>query len=130
MSAVATLPAAGGRTKIDPEADPVGFVRGLPDEQQEAVFVSILKALIADSGGEGLIPIQSDGEWLGYFVPPAVSDAHFERYGPKLTPEEKARVQRSFENPGRSFTLEEMLELLRQGDSAAPPGRESSGIGT
>ena len=120
MSATATLPApaAGGRAKIDPEADPVGFVRGLPDEQQEAVFVSILKALIEDSGGKGYIPVESNGEWLRYFVPPAAAEELFKKYGPKLSPEREAEIQRAFENPGRSFTVEETLEWLNSEEAA------------
>ncbi len=116
MSAVATLPAVGSRPAVDPTADPVAFVRALPDEQQEAVFVSILKELIEINGGKGYIPVEYAGEWLGYFVPPAAAKAQFDRYGPKLSPERLAEIQYAAANPGRSFTMEEMLERLNSAD--------------
>lgn len=120
MSAVLTPPTPTAHPH-PAEVDVVGYVRGLPDEQQEAVFVAILKAIIADSGGKGYIPVESDGEWLGYFVPPAAAQELFEKYGPKLSDDEKVRVRRSFENPGQSFTLEEMLERLREADTEPHP---------
>ena len=120
MSATATLPAPAvvSRPAADPTADPVAFVRALPDEQQEAIFVSILKAIIEDSGGKGYIPVEYAGEWLGYFVPPAAAAELFKMYGPKITPEREAEIQLAFENPGRSFTTEEMLEWLDSEEAA------------
>jgi len=100
------------------DVDVVGYVRGLPDDQQEAVFVAILKAIIADSGGKGYIPVEWEGEWLGYFVPPAAAQELFDRYGPKLSPERLAEIQHAAANPGRSFTLEEMLEWLNSEEAA------------
>jgi len=120
MSAVLS-PAATAARPHPADVDVVGYVRGLPDDQQEAVFVAILKAIIADSGGKGYIPVEWEGEWLGYFVPPAAAQELFDRYGPKLSDEDKARVRRSFEKPGQSFTLEEMLERLREADTEPHP---------
>ena len=107
--------------------DAVEFVRGLPDECREAIFLDILKEILSIHDGGALIPIHAGEEYLGTFYPPAAVQYLFDKYGPKLTPEREAEVQHAIDNPGRIFTLEEFWESLREEDAAPTPpaaGRE------
>lgn len=102
-------------------------VRALPDDVREAIFIDILKDLVSINGGEGLIPITSAGEYLGTFYPPKAVQYLFDKYGPKLAPEEQAEVQHAVDHPGKTFTPEEFWESLREEDAVLTPpagGRE------
>lgn len=105
----------------------VEYVRSLSPDDQEAVLTFLLKELIRINGGEGLIPFSFESEQLGYYVPPKAAEYLFEKYGPKLTPEREVEIQRVIDNPGKTFTLEELMASIREEDVVAerlPGSRE------
>lgn len=110
---------------LEPTAAPttpnaVEYVRALSPDDQEAIFVYLLKELIRMNGGEGLIPLETEnGEPMGYYVPPKVAAEEFEKRGPKLTAEQRAEIQRRIDNPGKTFSFEEMKEWLREEEPVA-----------
>ena len=106
-------------------------VRALPDHVREAIFIDLLKEVIRENGnGEGLVDMTTpQGEFLGTLYPPKAVQFLYDKYGPKLTPEEKAEIQRRIENPGRTFTLEEFWESIRQEDTALESTAGERGIG-
>lgn len=58
---------------------PAEFVKGLPLEAKSEILFALLRELIHEYGGKGLIPFQTaDGESLGHYVPPAAEKARFE----------------------------------------------------
>ena len=112
-------------------ATAVDYVRNLPPEAKEAVFVDLLKELVRENGdGEGLVEVTTTADgFLGTFYPPKAVQYLFDRYGPKLTPERKAEIQHAIDNPGRTFTLEELLESLEEEDAALEQAVGERGIG-
>jgi hypothetical protein len=116
--------------EVPPMSTPaVEYVRELPPEEQEAVLLFLLKELIRINGGEGLIPFSFAGEQMGYYVPPKAAEHLFERAGPKLTAERDAEIQRVIDNPGKTFTLEEVLASVREEDAAPERPAGSPEIG-
>lgn len=107
-----------------PTTDPVEFVRSLPPHDQEAVLLYLLREVTRIDGGNGLIPFQTDdGEPMGYYVPPKVAAEQFEKHGPRLTPEQRAGVQRRIDQPGKTLSFDEMKEWLTGVEPAADPER-------
>ena len=114
MTPTATPPTTANGPPHPPAVSPVEYVRGLPPEDKEAIFLAILREVIAYNGGKGLIPIDTpEGESLGYYVPPEAAKARFELYGPKLTPEDVAELKERVRNPGPFVTAEELVADLR-----------------
>ena len=108
----------------------VEFVRNLPPDAKEAVFVDLLKEIIRENGtDEGLIPINTAEGVLGVFYPPKALDHLFEMYGPKLTPDDDAEIQRRIDNPGKTWTLEEALKSFEEEDAAEERAAAQRGIG-
>ena len=109
----ASGPAIHLRNQEATRVSPVDYVRSLPLEDQEEIFVALLRDVIAFNGGKGLIPIETpDGDSLGYFVPPEAADARAEGYLPKFTPEEEAELARRHADPGPSIPIQDWIEEL------------------
>jgi len=99
----------------DQTPSPVEYALGLSDEDKSWVFCALLKQLIASrNGGQGPIPITApDGEDLGYHVAPPAAQAYFEAYGPKLSEEEWAELDRRAASVGTAISTEQMIAELR-----------------
>jgi hypothetical protein len=93
---------------------PVDYVRGLPVEDQEEILMFLLKEAIRVNGGSTIILMQSETEDLGYYVPPAAVNAHFEAFGPKFTPEEEAMLDERFSRLHEARPAREVIEELRR----------------
>jgi hypothetical protein len=112
---------------LEPTAAPttpnaVEYVRALSPDDQEAVFLYLLKELIRINGGNGLIPISSDTEQLGYYVPPKAADHLFEKYGPKLTPEREAEIAERIARNEPGIPIREMIDDLNREAEAIRAG--------
>lgn len=98
---------------------PTEYVRSLSPEDKQAVFLVLLREALALNGDTGLLPIDElDGTPFGYYVPPKAAAAIFEKYGPKLTPEEDAEMLRRTLTPGDSIPFEQMIAELKAMDPA------------
>ena len=54
-----------------PPASAVDYVRSLPPEEKQAVFLELLREAMRSYGDRGLQPIDDeDGRPFGYYVPP------------------------------------------------------------
>jgi hypothetical protein len=100
----------------------IEYVRALSPDDQEAVFLYLLKELIRVNGGDGLIPIASDTEQLGYYVPPKAADWLFEKYGPKLTPEREAEIAERIARNEPGIPIQQLIEELRREEEAIRAG--------
>jgi hypothetical protein len=100
-----------------PAVSPVEFVRSLSPEDREDVFVLLLRELIRESGGSGVIPVvASDGEDLGYHVPPQAADRLAEQELPKLSPERQAELR---ERANRTGTAIPAAQFIAEFERAA-----------
>jgi hypothetical protein len=105
-------------TRTPPALSPVEYVRSLSAEDREVVFLMLLEEVIAEYPDQGLIPVHQpdDNKLLGFVMSPDAAGEYFRRYGPKLTDEQLAELDRRHANPGKSLTTEELLERLRAED--------------
>lgn len=94
-------------------APAVDAVLALAEDEQEAVFLALVRKLIAVHGECRLIPVGTETESLGYFVPPAAADAIYRARGPQLTAEEEAEFRRRVRDPGEVMTAEEAITRLK-----------------
>lgn len=117
---------------VTPETAPfaaVEFVKGLTDEQKEAVFYAILKEVLADGPEYDTMPLaEDDGPTLAYLLTAKEYDALREKYGFPLyrdgTDYEAKRIPRDQRD---WLTAEEMLAEMDAEDAelAAVVGRSS-----
>ena len=92
---------------------PVEFVKGLSDEEKEAVLMTIVGEVLALYPNSGAIPLYAaDGNVVAFLQTLAGAQAMFDRHGPKLTPEERAEISERARDPGPLLTVEEMLARL------------------
>lgn len=92
------------------------FVKTLSDEHKEAVFVAILGEVLAFSPNSEMIPLYAaDKTLLAHILTLKGSQTLFDKYGPKLTPEERAEISERVRNPGEMLTLEELKARLGRG---------------
>ena len=110
-------------TQAQKRLTPVQYVDALPMEDQEDILIHLLKLLRKENDGAAVIPVETADEKLGYFLTPDGMQAYFDAYGPKLTAEQDAELQRRIENPDGSkwLTVEEMLAALDAEDQLPPP---------
>src|SRR5437899_10688037 len=92
----ATAPSASiPATEHGQRQSPVEYVKGLPPEDKQAVFLALLREALQINGDRGLMPVEDeDGKSFGYYVPPQIAAAHAQATEPKLTPEREAELAR------------------------------------
>lgn len=89
MSAATTTPPAANGV----HASPVDYVKALPPEDKQAVFLTLLREALAENGDAGLLPVDDEnGKPFGYYVPPKAAEALFRRYGPQLSEEQEQEI--------------------------------------
>ncbi len=53
-----------------PSVSPVEYVRNLPPEEKQAVFLALLREALQYNGDTGLLPVEDEnGKAFGYYVP-------------------------------------------------------------
>ena len=98
---------------------PVEYVAALPLEDQEDILIHLVKLLRKENEGAAVIPLDTADEHLGYFLTRDGMQAYFDAYGPKLTAEDRAELQRDMKESTGSVTTEELKAWLRE-EVAAP----------
>jgi hypothetical protein len=108
----------GTTTAGPPQISPVEFVKSLPPEAKQAVFLALLREALQYNGDCGLLPIDDEsGKPFGYYVPPKAAAELFERNGPKLTEEEEREIDRRIESLDPTIPMEVVIaDLKRQLD--------------
>ena len=105
-------------------------IRALSPEDKEVIFLAILREALAINGDTGLLPIEDeDGKPFGYYVPPKAAEVRAKLYGPQLTEEEEAELDRRLRDPGPTQTIQEVVAYFnaelaeiekRKRESSAP----------
>ncbi len=106
-------------TQAQKRLTPVQYVDALPMEDQEDILIHLLKLLRKENDGAAVIPVETADEKLGYFLTPDGMQAYFDAYGPKLTAEDRGRIQTDMTHSTGSVTTEELMDWLRQ-ENAVP----------
>ena len=118
MSAVAAPILPADPVPGQPPQEPVEYVRSLPPEAKEAIFLELIREAIRLNGGRGLIPVDGPGgERLGFYVPPDAADELANKVLPKFSPEREAEIERRLATAGPTIRGEDLLAELKQ---AAP----------
>jgi hypothetical protein len=88
----------------------VEYVRGLPPEDKQAVFLALLREAVAENGDTGLLPVDDeDGKPFGYYVPPKAAGELYRLYGPQLTEEEEQEIDCRIKNPQLTIPATEVI---------------------
>ncbi len=96
---------------------PAEYVRNLSPEDQGIALVALLKEAIRVHGGDGIIPIETDEESLGYYVPPAAAHERLQKIIGTVSPERGQLMREALRTPGRSVTLEDYLAAMEAEDA-------------
>ena len=96
------------------EQSAVEYVRSLSIEDREAVFADLLKECIAGHSPLNVFEFTDGIEQLGFFFSNAAVQGQFEAFGPKLTPEQLAEVERRCDNLDDAIPVAEMIEDLNR----------------
>jgi hypothetical protein len=97
----------------------VEFVRSLPPEEKQAVFLALLREAIQLNGDTGLLPIEDeDGNPFGCYLPPKAIAARAEALLPKMSQEREAELAKRQNEPNRMLTTDELREWLKQATPA------------
>lgn len=105
-------------THPDPTpASAVEYVRTLPPEGKQAVFLALLREALAETGDTGLLPVDDeDGRPFGYYVPPKAAAAYLKVFPPALAEEQEEGIRRALATPQATFDMNEFLDELSRED--------------
>ncbi|WP_439625901.1 hypothetical protein [Gemmata sp.] len=111
MSAATTTPPAATNGV---HASPVEYVKALPPEDKQAVFLSLLREALAENGDAGLLPVDDEnGKPFGYYVPPKAAAEIAERELPKLSPERERELADRLTRLHTAVPIEQVISELR-----------------
>lgn len=90
----------------------------LSPQAKDELLVALLRELVALRGEQGQISFDlPDGEYLGYFVPPAAAKERADEFLAQMPPKVREAMTRPLPpnfDPDNSYTAEELDELSRQ----------------
>ncbi|MBY0513111.1 MAG: hypothetical protein K2P78_04270 [Gemmataceae bacterium] len=119
----------------EPKSSPAEYVRALPPEDKQAVFLALLRELIEiNGGGTGLISIDDeDGRPLGYYVPPDAAAAAAAKAWAEIPPAARDHLGRPVRDLQNSISADELLMVLSpegggppRSRALPPPGRPTT----
>jgi hypothetical protein len=94
---------------------PVEYVRALPPEDKQAVFLTLLREALQHNGDRGLLPIDDeDGRPFGYYVPPKAAEELFEQFGPKLSAEREREIDRRIRSLEPGIPVADVIADLKR----------------
>jgi hypothetical protein len=94
---------------------PVDYVRGLPPQDKQAVFLALIREIILVNGEKGLIPVDDEsGLPFGYYVPPEAAAAIADRDLPKLTPEREQELRERMTRLRTAIPISQVIAELKQ----------------
>lgn len=118
--------AAAEAPATPPTPTPVEWVKSLPVEDREAVFLELLREVMAVNGTRGRIDIETESEeYLGYFVPAEAERAEVERlfpHDPVWEAELDRRRRESTPIPIQQMVAELRVEAARLAELPETPG--------
>ncbi len=88
----------------------VEYIRSLSAEEKDTALVELVQEAIRETGGKHLLPVRSsEGESLGYYVPPLAAQKHFQTAVPTLTEEDRERTRRALADLSNTFDVDDFL---------------------
>jgi hypothetical protein len=101
---------------------PVEYVRALPAEDKQAVFLALLREALQLNGDRGLMPIDDEeGKPFGYYVPPKAAEELFKLNGPQLPAEQEAEIDRRIHHREAAIPMADAIaEFKREADARTP----------
>ena len=103
----------------------VDYVRGLPPQDKQAVFLALIREIIQVNGEKGLIPVDDEhGLPFGYYVPAEAAAAMADRELPKLSPEQLVALIDSMFKRNVTFTPNHLVFLGHDEMLAKEKGRQ------
>jgi hypothetical protein len=105
-----------------PPASAVDYVRSLPPEEKQAVFLELLREAMRSYGDMGLLPIDDEeGRPFGYYVPPKAAQILSDQGWNEIPPEVRQVLSRPVCDLDNCVSSEEMLTILSsEADSPRP----------
>ncbi len=108
---------------------PVEYVRRLPGEDKQAVFLALLREAVSWNGDAGLLPIDDeDGRPFGYYVTQKVAQERWDRLVADMPPEVREHMLKPLPadfDPDDCLTEEEMEAIRQEADRKATESRSS-----
>lgn len=93
----------------------VEYVRALPPDEKQAVFLALLREALAENGDTGLLPVDDeDGKPFGYYVPPKAAAEIYKLHGPQLTEAEEQEIDQRINNPQPAIPAAEVIADFKQ----------------
>jgi hypothetical protein len=93
----------------------VEFVRTLPPEEKQAVFLALLREALTENGDTGLLPVDDeDGKPFGYYVPPKAAAEIAEHELPKLTPEREKELAERLARLNTAVPISQVIAEFKQ----------------
>ena len=92
----------------------VEYVRSLSIEDREAVFMDLLKEAIAINAPLNVFRFANETEDLGFYFSAQAVDDQFKAFGPKLSPEEWAEIDRRCADVSDAIPIEQVIEDLKR----------------
>ncbi len=115
MSTTLPIPTTPIQAANGAAMSPMEFVRTMSPEAKEDVFVALLEELVARSSKTGLIPFEAaNGQFLGYFVPPAAAKELADKEWSEMPPQVREHLGRPVEDLDNCISADEMLAHLKQ----------------
>ena len=93
----------------------VDYVRGLPPQDKQAVFLALIREIIQVNGEKGLIPVDDEhGLPFGYYVPAEAAAAMADRELPKLSPERQRELGERMTRLHTAVPMSQVIAELKQ----------------
>ena len=129
MSTAVAEPPLKASVPVTPRPDkavsPVEYVRSLPPEDKEAIFIDLIREVIAFNN-EGNCQVQihdmMTGESLGYLVPTSAVRALSDKMWSETPAEVREKFSRPIKDLDNTISAEEMLAILSRADGQSPQG--------
>ena len=119
-----------------PAVSPVEFVKGLSDEEKEAIFLALAEEGIADGPEPFAVPLERDGgPVFGYLLSAKEYDALQQQYQFPHANNDDYEAKRVPQGERNWVAVEEAMEWLDEedeeedGESSPPPGAETVAAG-
>jgi len=96
-------------------ASAVEYVRALSPEAKQAVFLALLREVLAMNGDTGVFPVNDEeGKPFGYYVPPKTAAALAEQEVPKLSPEREQELTDRFGRLHTAVPISQVIADLKE----------------
>jgi hypothetical protein len=102
-------------TSTNGTAPAVEYVRTLSPEEKQAVFLALLREVLAENGDTGVLPVDDEeGKPFGYYVPPKAAAEIAERELPKLSPQREKELAERLTRLNTAIPISQVIAEFKQ----------------